>query len=293
MKNKGLSLCLVLIAAMMIIVIQPVKAWGPNTHLNITDTAIATFDEPSIVLDIIQENWDACLVGLEYPDVGIFQYYTNHKDYSGLHKFNIVDEMLRIAESDRERAFAYCYKIHLAEDSISHNMYVPAGIRKSKLPDYIIHPIIELKIEGKYLDIRANKLMERHAEFDAFFARASGKDWSEEASKLNTIIGGGEFYSKAYNPVTETTWGKFQGYFYKFIYQFISEDVEVDYYNLAIKEVQSVLRGQTPVFDPAGDKALDSADANTQLWLYVGTALLVLVIFLISWRFKLIGFSRN
>lgn len=269
-----------------------VSAFGPHTHFNITMSALAK-SEHTLIKKIIEDNYDACLAGLAYPDVGIFEYFTNFKEYQSLHSYNTVNEMLRIARNDRDRAFAYCFKIHLAQDAISHNYFVPEAIRSTKLPNYIIHPIHELKIEGRYIDIVANRLMERHHEFDELVKKASGRDWSEEAEKLNIIMGGGEFYSKAYVPKSTSLFAKFQNSIYKLVSFFIHEKVGEDYILLAEKETLSVLRGETGTLDPSGEKALRSADAETQLWLYGLTFISIIVIFVLSFRFRIIGFSRR
>jgi hypothetical protein len=233
------------------------------------------------------------LVGFEYPDVGIFEYYTNFKDYAGTHNYNVPDEMLRIAKNDRERAFAYCYKLHLAEDSVSHNFYVPVQIKRTKIPDYIIHPIAELKIEGRYLDPRANHMMERHAEFDKLMEAATGRDWSGEAEKLNTIIGGGQFYSKAYNPDTGTSWGAIQNWAYTLIAKVVPITDEVDLKKLAQEEARAVLRGETNDLDPSGESAIIAANSQTQIWLYGGSIAIIVAILVISFYFRIIGFSNK
>lgn len=260
-----------------------VSAWGPNTHFSIFTTALSEENE-TLVASIIQNNYDACLAGLEYPDVGIFYYYTDFKVWAGLHNYNVVSELLRNAKNDRDRAFAYCYKIHLAEDAVSHNYFVPAAIKSTKLPDYIIHPIQELKIEGFYLNPVANRLMERHREFDALVQQATGKDWSADADNLNAIMGGGNFYTKAYTPESTTWFGKFQNGLYKFIALFQSGKTSVNYYQMAVDESKAVLRGETPELDPSGSAALRAADTSTSIWLYAGTFLIFFALIFFLWK---------
>lgn len=279
---------LLLSLTVMLITIPSVLAFGPNTHFNITMTALEQSNN-SLIKNIIEDNFDSCLSGLEYPDVGIFEYFTNFKNYAALHNYNVVDEMLRLAKNDKDRAFAYCYKIHLSEDAVSHNYYVPVAIKKSKIPNYLIHPIEELKIEARYLDTRTERLMENHAAFDELVAKANNRDWSAEAEKLNVILGGGQFYVDGYAPESTTFIGKAQVVMYKFVYIFVSPQTGVDYYTQAIEEAKGVLRGETSPLDPAGAAALGLADASTSLWLYIGSFVLILAIFIISWKYKIIG----
>ena len=274
----------------MILLLAPsVLSWGPNTHLAILSKAIDD-SPPSLIKEIITENLDGCYPGLVYADVGIFYYYTNFKLYSGLHNYNVVSEMLRLSKDDRDRAFAYCYKSHLAADAISHNFFIPAAIRRTRIPNYIIHPIQELKIEGFYLNPVANKLMERHKEFDSLVTQASGKDWSVDAARLNTIIGGGEFYSKAYQPDSTTFMGMFQKWGYTFLAKFVGVEKSVPYFELSIEETKAVLRGETSSLDPSGESALKKADSDSQLMLYIISFLVIIAVFWVSWKFKIIGF---
>lgn len=258
-----------------------VSAWGPNTHLYIFEEGLAR-ENTTLIAQIIQNNYGDCLSGLIYPDSGIFEYYTNFKAYKGLHDYNAVDEMLRIAPSDGFRAFTYCYKSHLAPDGISHNLFIPDAIRSTKLPNYVIHPIQELKIEGRYLDPRANRLMENHKKFDSFVAQATGRDWSDEAERLNVILGGGVFYSQAFNPESTTTFGKVQRGFFKLVESFVSEETGRDYIELSIEETRAILRGETPQLDPSGEAALRAADKESALWLYSITFLIIVIVFVFS-----------
>lgn len=277
---------------MFLLVINVCFGWGPNTHLHITKQALEE-SEDTLIKTIIEDNMDACYVGLIYPDVGIFYYYTNFKVYAGLHNYNTGNEILRLASNDRERAFAYCYKIHLAEDGVSHNYYVPSAIIKSKMPNYIIHPIVELKIEGKYLDPIANRMMENHKEFDKLVEKATGVDWSGEAEKLNLIIGGSSFYDEAYAHDSISWWGKLQNKFYDVLSLFISEKTSVEYYTLSVESAKEVFNGQTSSLDPSGEKALNDADSSANLWIYIITFVVAIVIFWVSIKYKVIWFGKK
>lgn len=269
-----------------------VSSWGPNVHVTIEKKALAE-ENSTLITKIINDNYDACLSGLVYADVGIFDYYTNFKSYKGLHSYSLVEEMLRIATTDRQRAFAYCWKLHLGADGISHNFFVPDAIRRTKLPNALIHAPQELKIEARYLTPEATRLMENHAEFDSFVQQASGQDWSSKASLLNTILGGGNFYSKAFTAQSSTTWfGTVQRGFFVLINTFVSEQTGKDYINMAIEEDKSILRGETSALDASGEAALAAADADTQIWLYLGTLIVAIAIFWISFKKRWIGWRR-
>lgn len=265
-----------------------VSAFGPSTHFFIFSKGIDEFQasgEPSLIMDIINENLDGCYSGIEYPDVGIFDYFTNFKDYKNLHSYSTTNELLRLAKDDRDRAFAYCWKIHLAEDAISHNYMIPAEIQKTKLPNYIIHAIKELKVEGFYLNPVANRLMERHSEFDELAQKATGRDWSSQASKLNFIMGGGNFYVKGYTHEDATTMQRLQNWLYKILAKFVDYKSAIDYQDLAVESTKNVLRGETEInLDPSGESALKDADSSTQLILYIVSIGVMGTLYVVAWR---------
>lgn len=266
----------------LIICLISVSAYGPNYHLKDLDLVLEDPETNGTTISgLILDNYDACLSGLEYPDVGIFEYYTNFKAYAGLHNYNTVDELLKISRNNRDRAFAYCWKIHLTADSVSHNYFVPNTIKSTKLPNYIIHPLRELSVDGKYLDPRTNRLMEGHAEFDDLVTQATGRDWSSEAQKLNIILGGNEFYTEAYVVESVTFWGRVQNTLFWIIQKVIPEPKN-DYLDLSVNLGKGVLRGETPDLDPSGENSLNSADKGSSAWLWGITLLVIIVFFAVS-----------
>lgn len=240
------------------------------THVDITKQVLEESD--TLIAQIIKENRDACYCGLAYADVSVFYYFTNFKVYKGTHNYNTATRVLELAETDRERAFAYCWKLHLAQDGVSHNTYVPTAIRRTKVPNYVIHPIKELGIEGHHLNTISPRMMEIHEEFDSLVEEATGRDWRPEAERLNTIIGGGAFYSRAFVVgESETLWGKIQNAFYAMLAKIFTEEEAIDYITLTKEATHEVLNGQTPAFDPSGEIALKNADKSVN-WIIYGAA---------------------
>ena len=294
MKNKLLILSAVTL--FLVLTLGMVSAWGPNTHYYIVKQALERSPD-TLTKQIIENNWNDCLAGIQYPDVGIFEYYTNFKDYQALHNYNAVEKMLTLAKDDGDRAFIYCFKMHLAADAVSHNYYVPGRITSTKLPNYLVHPITELKIEGYYLDPSGNnvgnRLMENHAEYDWIVTQATGRDWSEEATKLNTIMGGGQFYDNAYTPKSVQAFASLQNTFYKVLKIVVPEKTGKEYIEKAIKEDMRVLAGETPTLDPSGEKSLRQSDSETKIWLYIISFVVIAAIFLLSFKFGILGKGRK
>jgi hypothetical protein len=287
MKNKLIILLLVLVCLIPI-----VYAPGPYTHFDIISNALK--DAPDgYIKQTIMDNMDGCYAGLEYPDVGIFYYYSDYKEYTGLHSYNVVDNLLSLAGDNKKfQAFAYCYKIHLASDGISHNYYVPLAIRQYHIENWVIHPIQELKIEGQYTEEGKNivpKMMERHSEYDKLMQDATGKDWSKDADSLNGIMGGDNFYSEAYTPNTQTFMGTFQVYAYKFVGIFVQKATGQDMVKMAIDASIRTIGGGTEPLDPAGTQALKDADKSAYFLQYLFSAVIMIFLIWLLWRIRLIG----
>lgn len=277
---------LIAILMLSVILLPLIGAYGPHTHVDITFDEVEVSD--SLIASLIKENPDACRAGLLYADSGIFFYYDNFQLYKGLHDYNTADRLLQLARDDRQRTFAYCWKIHLAQDGTSHTFFVKAAIERWKIPNYVIHPITELKIEGNHIRLETSTSLEIHEEFDSLVKEATGRDWSEEAERLNKLIGGNEFYTEGFTPSGETTFGKVQRAFFNFISLFVSEEKSVPYVQLARDATNEVLEGGTPSLDPSGEAALREADSKVSIISYVIILAIIILGFFIAWRKKII-----
>jgi len=288
--NKN-YLFLILICMSIVVFSPSVSAWGNQVHYNISMEALNQMlvEQPdNLIAGIIRDNMDGCLNGIEYADVGIRYYYTDYKTYKYLHDYTVVAELLRIAKDDNDRAFAYCYKFHLAEDAVSHNYVVPKAIRDTKLNDYLIHPVIELKIEGNYLNNAAFRLMENHEKYDKLMQDATGTDWSADAAWLNTIFGGNKFYEEGFSHEGTTLISKVETVLYKFVALVSSGKTSVPYYKLSIEEAKRVMEGQTSNLDPSGEKAIKAAEEESNVWLYIISFIVfIMLLFILRW-FKII-----
>jgi len=72
---------------------------------------------------LIGEERQSFAYGSLAADLINFKTFGGH--YNHCHRWTIVDDMLELAESPAEEAFAFGYLSHLAADTIAHNHYVP------------------------------------------------------------------------------------------------------------------------------------------------------------------------
>lgn len=283
-----------LILLVGIIQIKDVESLGPDTHKNITDFILfeknpdGSFVENGIIAQLIRDNYDACMNGLIYADKYIFDYFSNFVLYQEAHDYNTWDRLINdCAKNDRDRVFGYCGKFHLAEDTISHQNYIPVKIKKTKLPNWAIHAPSELALDGLHITPGTSRIMEGHEEFDALYECASGRPDDGRAERLNRLIGGNKFYQEGYVTQGETLWAKLQKGFFRVLAHtpLVKKDDSVPYVELAKSNARQILRGTNPSGDPSGEQALRNADRNANFFLYPFTFLFLGLLFGISiWR---------
>lgn len=143
------------------------EAWGPLTHVYLGNQLLETGASliPVGVYSILKKYKNDFLYGNLSADIYMGRRFQGFEKNS--HGWDIAWKMLGAAKSDRRRAFAYGYLMHLCADSVVHNL------DKSKLP--FSHSLIELKsdsiIDKKYRRImkRLDKVMQR--ENDTFMEK--------------------------------------------------------------------------------------------------------------------------
>jgi len=208
---------LFLILFISIFLLSPlVSSWGPATH---TRLANELFENPQskIITDCLPYK-DAFLMGSMTPDITVIYYYSSGgKNYQLTHNHNFADEVMAQARTDEERCFAYGIEAHLIADSVSHNMAVPKAIKKTFIPNWLVHPLLEQKYDAVMM--RRYPGLENQSEhmMDALFGsngdryvemveKALGDnidfDVKSDMTKLAYALGG--FYEESYKPRGET-----------------------------------------------------------------------------------------
>ncbi len=115
-------------------------AWGPLTHLylghQILDIGAAAI--PAGVYTVIKRYKQDFLYGNLSADIIVGRKYQEND--KNTHSWEMGWRLLDLADTDREKAFAYGYLCHLSSDSVVHN------IGRKLVP--FSHSIIELKAES-------------------------------------------------------------------------------------------------------------------------------------------------
>jgi hypothetical protein len=289
MKVKYVALMLMLLAGCA-------SAWGPNTHLYITDQALAACANDSTcnsgtIYQTIMTHQDAYRIGFMYPDVVVIYYYTHFGNYQATHSWDFCGKVLQYAKSDDERALAYgCYS-HLVADSISHNYFIPKVIASTGLPNDVIHPITEGLVEANYIDnVRAPHSLDRVDDYLPLLNRAAGQDLTSEAHLLQTAVGGGNFYNNIYTAPSDTWVLSAEKQLANFVVNagLVKKDTGAEYIQMSIEYTEKYYaQGTTPPLDPTGANALNISGSRRQISLLL-EAIIVPVVLFFAWKiFKL------
>lgn len=137
----------------------PALAFGPRTHFGLMgDLCAESNDWPNKRLCCV-EHYDACITGNVLTDSTVFHYVTSFRKYQGTHNWGNYERCVETARDREEEAFCVGVGLHLAQDSVSHNMYVPETTQHwSLFAEAVTHPFIESNLDNDY--IRKNPNMD-------------------------------------------------------------------------------------------------------------------------------------
>lgn len=280
---------LLVLVTLILLISNIASAWGPYTHFSKFKKALDDATIISPIKDACLANYDACVAGIEAADVSVIYYYTAFQDYQSLHDWNYQTKLKSLASTPEQEAFAIGYGVHLVQDTVSHNFYVPDKIRTTKIPNALLHPVIELKIDPMYYSADAPHMLDKIDQFVPLMNEASGgeKDWSSEATILRTAIGGEKFYTDGYNPGDSTLYFKFLSGLMKVVENFVTTDSSIDYDSRLDEATKDYFNGINPVFDPSGAQALRNADKVANIWKWVLGTLILIILFILTKRLRL------
>jgi hypothetical protein len=132
----------------------PVTAWGPNTHVYITEYTLKSPDFDSQMKSVITENYEYFLAGVHTPDITVAEYFTEGgKKYEMTHNMQFCSEIIRLAYGDdRYVALGYGCYFHEIADAVSHNYWIPRRIATAGIHNNVIHPVSEGVVEAHIID---------------------------------------------------------------------------------------------------------------------------------------------
>lgn len=122
-------------------------AWGPATHLELGNTILNNSALLSIPIRAFIETYPYdFLYGNISADIVVGKNLV--EELKHCHNWKIGFNLLKKADSDSQRAFAYGYLSHLAADTIAHNHFIPEMMIRSFSARTLRHIYWELRFDA-------------------------------------------------------------------------------------------------------------------------------------------------
>ncbi len=114
----------ILVIAWLVLVPEPLGAWGPATHVALGEVLLnSLYLLPPAIRLILQSHPIEFLYGSVAADISFGKKYVPEGRHS--HYWHVGEEILAEAPDDSLRAAGYGYLSHLAADTLAHNTFVP------------------------------------------------------------------------------------------------------------------------------------------------------------------------
>jgi len=136
------------VAVFIFISIIPVSAfaWGPGFHVDVAMSCMARLGSIApIIADLIGRFPNPFIYGSASPDIIVGKKYAGYLHHC--HSWRMGHLILSEASSDRQRAAAYGYLVHLAADVVAHNYYIPFKMIRSYSSRLLTHTYWEMRFD--------------------------------------------------------------------------------------------------------------------------------------------------
>ena len=142
-------LYIVIISVILTVLLSPVDAhaWGPATHLELGRDILgnSALLAPAVRGIIERFSYDF-LYGSISADIVVAKSFAREIEHC--HNWRFGFNLLKRADSDDQKAFAYGYMSHLAADTIAHNFFIPERMVRSFATRMHRHVYWELRFDG-------------------------------------------------------------------------------------------------------------------------------------------------
>jgi hypothetical protein len=140
---------LISILSLLAILLLPdvAQAWGPATHLELGHTIISNVEmlvEP--IQSLLRAYPQDFLYGNISADIVVGKNLV--RELKHCHNWSFGFRLLRKADSDSQRAFAYGYLAHLGADTVAHNHFIPEMMVRSFSARTLRHIYWELRFDA-------------------------------------------------------------------------------------------------------------------------------------------------
>jgi len=140
-------LAIILSFAFVILLPHPAFAWGPATHLELATAVLNDAACFTLPLRALLENFPYdFLYGNISADIVVGKNLV--EELKHCHHWKMGFKLLRKAQNDPQKAFAYGYLSHLAADTVAHNQFIPEMMLRSFSTNILRHIYWELRFDA-------------------------------------------------------------------------------------------------------------------------------------------------
>jgi len=137
-----------LIALVYLLIPSDAYAWGPGAHMSYALHALANVDQfAASIQPLLSRFPDVFLYGTIAADIILGKKFAGELYHC--HNWPIAFQLLKGAQSDRQKTFIYGYLGHLSVDTVAHNFYVPYKIIGSYEAMTLRHTYWEMRFDLK------------------------------------------------------------------------------------------------------------------------------------------------
>jgi hypothetical protein len=137
----------ILITLCLLFLPTDAQAWGIGVHLQIGSYVLEHLGRlPASLQAILSGHTYDFLYGCISADITLGKKFTHHLRHC--HSWRIGKKILEAADSDRQRACAYGYLVHLAADTVAHSYFVPVKMIRSYNTALLNHAYWEVRVEA-------------------------------------------------------------------------------------------------------------------------------------------------
>jgi hypothetical protein len=159
--------------AWLLLVPEPVAAWGPATHVALGEAVLGSlYLLPPAVRALLERYPLHFLYGSVAADISFAKKYVPEGRHC--HNWEIGEEILASAESERLQAVGYGYLAHLAADTIAHNIFVPRQLLLTSTTQALGHTYwehrMDMHVGEGFLSLARHVVVDHdHSEADELF----------------------------------------------------------------------------------------------------------------------------
>jgi hypothetical protein len=168
MTLRRVAAALLIVAAVALVLPDPLHAWTPGTHVYIGQAILDNLALlPPDLAALLRSHPVEYLYGSIAPDTSFAKDYAPSHRHS--HHWHMGQEVHDRAEEDALRAFGLGYLSHLAADTVAHNFFVPRQLAATALARGLGHAYWEARFESHLGDRWAREARDllRHDHVDA------------------------------------------------------------------------------------------------------------------------------